>query len=836
MRLLLIALALQPQLTITETIPPIAGDKEVINFDESETDSVRKESNGNSLETAASRMLESKFSACDNKTATEIGLEDLINDLNSQLLSDETLLNQTESTYVQSRDVYYDKKNIANSTFDQLVLDAQDADLKGNSTMDNFDAFFNAYDAIDIFDVHYNNTIESLNATLELLISQNETYIQSLEGGDPVAIEEAASNLNATVLALNDIVGAFNETHSYLKEQLDNADVELQQASLSMKLYSDSWVQLNNTSLLYNSTQFELSEAKDSMKMREAEAESAWNSTLKKYKDWNEGMDALETERDAAFQTCLSDVSNSSSFSSRKLRSRQLTGRRLKDVCDCTTEQNEVNRLMTEVASKEGEITSTEANIGQKEGQIKVAEDELKKAEDEARDADTKYTRATNEENVAQLAVDTAQRFYEDAKSAADTATVRFGVALATFNAIPWIAIKPKAAAGIAVAAFGYLLDKAMRKLEKRKTELQDAKDKLEEKQDARRDAWFQVEIKENARGDQQMFLDNLKEQLEQLKKNLLQLQKQLKALKEQLEAAKEALRQCEEQKAQSDCGKDAGGGGEPHFFNWYNEWWSYHGGCDLVFLQTKLHDTNENLLIHIRTTIHDTFSYISEVSLSIGSSIFQVISNDKIQKSCSEAKLRYFLDGTENITLPSKILTYPLTISQEKDKDTFFGCSKSTVFTINLSGKDKIKISYLRGFLYVNVAASSLNFASATGLVGTWGKKGFIARDGKTIIDDPIAYAEEWQVRSGEPNLFKERKDPQHPTKCLPPPSAEATNRRRLGEDSSLRSMAEEACSTIENSMPKEMCVFDVMTMGDPNLASAPLYKSEHVDTFEDN
>jgi len=274
----------------------------------------------------------------------------------------------------------------------------------------------------------------------------------------------------------------------------------------------------------------------------------------------------------------------------------------------------------------------------------------------------------------------------------------------------------------------------------------------------------------------------------------------------------------------------DAGGGGEPHFFTWDKKWWSYHGGCDLVFLQTKLRDTEEKLLIHIRTTIHETFSYISEVSLSIGSSIFQVISNDKIQESCSQAKVRYILDGAENIMLPSKISAYPLTISQEKDKDNFFGCSKSTVFTIDLNAKEKIKISYLRGFLYVNVAASSLNFASATGLVGTWGKKGMVARDGKTVLDDPIAYAEEWQVRNDEPKLFKEHKYPQHPTKCLPPPSAEATERRRLSEDSSLRAMAEKACSTIENSMPKEMCMFDVMTMGDPNLASAPLYDAEHV------
>lgn len=272
----------------------------------------------------------------------------------------------------------------------------------------------------------------------------------------------------------------------------------------------------------------------------------------------------------------------------------------------------------------------------------------------------------------------------------------------------------------------------------------------------------------------------------------------------------------------------NGGGGGEPHFFTLDNKWWSYHGGCDLVFLRTQLRKTKEDLLIHIRTTIHESFSYISEISVSIGSSLFQVISNDKIQESCKDAKLKYILNGTENVKFPNKISAYSLVASQETDKDDFFGCSEATVFTINLNTKEKIKISYLRGFLYVNVAASSLNFASVTGLIGTWGKIGMVGRDGKTVIDDPVAYAEEWQVRSDEPNLFQKAKHPQHPSKCLPPPSAAVTKRRRLGEESSLRSMAEQACSAIENPIPKEMCIFDVMTMDDPNLASSPLYDAE--------
>ena len=164
--------------------------------------------------------------------------------------------------------------------------------------------------------------------------------------------------------------------------------------------------------------------------------------------------------------------------------------------------------------------------------------------------------------------------------------------------------------------------------------------------------------------------------------------------------------------------------------------------------------------------------SYISDVSVSIGSSLFQVY-NDY-------TKPTYFLDGVENAELPSKISSLPLYVSHP-DPDTPFHWTKPSVFTIQINEVENIKISFMRGFLNVDVDGTSRNFGSVSGLIGSWHKQGRIARDGETLIRDPNAYAQEWQVRSDEPNLFKESRYPQYPEKCLLPSTPETDEKHRL-------------------------------------------------------
>ncbi len=156
------------------------------------------------------------FSACDNKTAEEIRLEELLESLEAQLLIKEALVNETQANYTLSLTAYYNKDSIANATFDQVVLAEEDVDLKGNNTLNDVDAFLNVSDADVFFDSDYNSTLDSLNATMELVTVKNETYIQSLESGDPVAIETAESDLNATISTAVSSHGGSRELQSVI--------------------------------------------------------------------------------------------------------------------------------------------------------------------------------------------------------------------------------------------------------------------------------------------------------------------------------------------------------------------------------------------------------------------------------------------------------------------------------------------------------------------------------------------------------------------------------------------------------------------------------------------
>ncbi len=146
-------------------------------------------------------IIDSNSTSC-NASTREIELEELLASLDEQLLNNETLLDEAEANFTQSRDAYYVQDNVTNAAFDELVLAEQDVDLKGNDTIDNLNALINAHEAIGFSSSEYNNTMESFNATMEQLILQNQTYSESLESGNQTKIDAAASALNATLLQL----------------------------------------------------------------------------------------------------------------------------------------------------------------------------------------------------------------------------------------------------------------------------------------------------------------------------------------------------------------------------------------------------------------------------------------------------------------------------------------------------------------------------------------------------------------------------------------------------------------------------------------------------------
>ena len=117
----------------------------------------------------------------------------------------------------------------------------------------------------------------------------------------------------------------------------------------------------------------------------------------------------------------------------------------------------------------------------------------------------------------------------------------------------------------------------------------------------------------------------------------------------------------------------------------------------------------------------------------------------------------------------------------------------------------------------------TSADFGGSIGLMGEYGTGKFLGRDGTTLIQDPIDFAEEWQVLDTEPKLFQAtNREPQHPRKCVRP-QKKVEGRRRLGEPTVARDAAEKACASWGDA--KESCIYDVMATGDIELALAGGY-----------
>ena len=123
---------------------------------------------------------------------------------------------------------------------------------------------------------------------------------------------------------------------------------------------------------------------------------------------------------------------------------------------------------------------------------------------------------------------------------------------------------------------------------------------------------------------------------------------------------------------------------------------------------------------------------------------------------------------------------------------------------------KDWVSVKVDRGL--------KMHFADSSGLLGSFLTGEKMARDGVTVLDDPIAFGNEWQVLDSEPMLFESARSPQYPAECKLPLMTEQTQ-RRLGETLAYEAAAK-ACSHWENK--QDQCIFDVMASGDLEVAEA--------------
>lgn len=166
----------------------------------------------------------------------------------------------------------------------------------------------------------------------------------------------------------------------------------------------------------------------------------------------------------------------------------------------------------------------------------------------------------------------------------------------------------------------------------------------------------------------------------------------------------------------------------------------------------------------------------------------------------------QYTLDGVSGAELPALIAGFTIEQSQPFDK--------VHMFEIHLEEGESIVIKVFKDMVAVKLqGASGKRYHGSLGMLGSFDNEGLLlARDGATILDDPNAFAAEWQIKSDEALLFQTQREPQYPQACQMPSTTEQS-RRKLGESLSIEA-AEIACAK----WPKGSisgCVHDVLATG---------------------
>lgn len=261
--------------------------------------------------------------------------------------------------------------------------------------------------------------------------------------------------------------------------------------------------------------------------------------------------------------------------------------------------------------------------------------------------------------------------------------------------------------------------------------------------------------------------------------------------------------------------GRSGAGMGDPHFLTWGQQWYDFHGICDLVFLSAPSFAGGLGLDIHIRTKARHQYSYIEAAVIKIGDDILEV-------GSWGEHWFNGVENGVERAEFAFMGGSFPITYTEAKKSDK----SIKNTFAIALddASDESIVITNFKDMVAVKVQnAASAGFETSQGLMGKFMDGTLLARDGASVVEDHDLFGQEWQVLDSEPQLFQSP-SPSVGKACLAPPVPEASQlRRRLSEETISVDAAEEACAQHhqEGSDAQEMCVFDVIAMGDLEVAT---------------
>jgi len=232
-------------------------------------------------------------------------------------------------------------------------------------------------------------------------------------------------------------------------------------------------------------------------------------------------------------------------------------------------------------------------------------------------------------------------------------------------------------------------------------------------------------------------------------------------------------------------------------------------------------------------------YSYISGAAVGIGNNVLEVQQDGSLFVNGKHHINNNASHPTEFATYPfsknmigkkKKITQYVLNLTdtniggvQDKHKD-LATITKPMALTIHVNPKTHMLFVKIDGDIHDGIGLLD-NPLAGNRLLG---------RDGVTDMSkDWKKYGEEWQVRDTEPKLFQEHRAPQYPDVCIYHLSDDGLSkkthhlRRCLlydGEDNNVKVTRETVCEDFVG-VNKDNCVYDVMVMGDLEVAEDPCY-----------
>ena len=157
----------------------------------------------------------------------------------------------------------------------------------------------------------------------------------------------------------------------------------------------------------------------------------------------------------------------------------------------------------------------------------------------------------------------------------------------------------------------------------------------------------------------------------------------------------------------------------DPHFKTWSGKQYDFHGGCDLVGL---------GLTVSVRTSIKTWWSYIERAVVKIGEDTLEIVGGHE--------SITYRFNGEEAQEIEGKMDTFMGDFPVHFKRVNQYQSSNR----ITLRNGDALSIE-----TYKNLVRGA--FVGSYGMLGSYPAGEMIGRDGQ-VIEDPIHYGFEWQVR----------------------------------------------------------------------------------------